>query len=304
LSATHSNATGNFDFPAPFQDNGTIVDVRHNMNWTTAVADGLDGSGLQLRLAAEGMPGVNNTAMLRIVKSNGVAPGTSIAGGGTNANPYANKQGLSSSNMNNTFFMGSSWNTNPLPITLLSFTAVPDGNRVKLDWVTATEENNDYFTIEKSKNGIDWAEVLQKSGAGNSNTNIAYYDYDNDPYAGTSYYRLKQTDFNGQFKYSDMVPVEFASADQDIEFNIFPNPASSSFGDAVQFTMNTEGMDEQPIVINVLDMSGRIVATVNQRTNRSILQAELVQSSNLKPGMYTVVAVIGKKQISKKLIIN
>jgi hypothetical protein len=304
LSATHSNATGNFDFPAPFQDNGTIVDVRHNMNWTTAVADGLDGSGLQLRLAAEGMPGVNNTAMLRIVKSNGVAPGTSIAGGGTNANPYANKQGLSSSNMNNTFYMGSSWNTNPLPITLLSFTAVPDGNRVKLDWVTATEENNDYFTIEKSKNGIDWAEVLQKAGAGNSNTNIAYYDYDNDPYAGTSYYRLKQTDFNGQFKYSDMVPVEFASADQDIEFNIFPNPASSSFGDAVQFTMNTEGMDEQPIVINVLDMSGRIVATVNQRTNRSILQAELVQSSNLKPGMYTVVAVIGKKQISKKLIIN
>ncbi|UPT65626.1 MAG: T9SS type A sorting domain-containing protein [Sphingobacteriales bacterium JAD_PAG50586_3] len=304
MQARHANATGNFDFVAPFQDNGTIVDVRHNMSWITAVGDGLDGSAFQLRISAEGMPGVNNAAMLRIVKQNGAAPGTSISGGGTTSNPYANKQGMGPSGMNNTFYMGSSWNTNPLPITLLSFTAVPDGNRVKLDWVTASEENNDFFTIEKSKNGVDFVEVLQKAGAGNSNTNIAYNDFDNDPYAGTSYYRLKQTDYNGQFKYSNMVAVEFATVDQDIEFNIFPNPASSSFGDVVQFTMNTEDMDEQPVVINVLDMSGRIVATVNQRTNRSILQAEVVQSSNLKPGMYTVVAVIGKKQITKKLIIN
>lgn len=304
LAARHANSTGNYDFPAPFQDNGTIVDVRHNMNWTTAAADGLDGSAFLLRIGAEGIPGVNNAAMLRIVKQNGVAPGTSISGGGTTANPYANKQGLSSSNMNNTFYMGSSWNTNPLPISLLSFTAVPDGNRVKLDWVTASEENNDFFTIEKSKNGVDFVEVLTKPGAGNSNTNIAYGDYDNDPYSGTSYYRLKQTDFNGQFKYSDLVPVEFATADVDIEFNIFPNPASASFGDVVQFTINTEGMNEQPLVINILDMSGRIVSTKNTQTNRSILQAELVQSSMLSPGMYSVVAIIGKKQVVKKLIIN
>jgi hypothetical protein len=304
MLARHDNATGNYDFPAPFQDNGTIVDVRHNMNWTTAVGDGLDGSAFQLRIAAEGMPGVNNAAMLRIVKASGAAPGTSISGGGTTSNPYANKQDLSPSGMNNTFYMGSSWNTNPLPITLLSFTAVPDGNRVKLDWVTASEENNDYFTVEKSKNGVDWAEVLQKAGAGNSNTNIAYSDFDNDPYSGTSYYRLKQTDFNGQFKYSDMVAVEFATVDQDIEFNIFPNPASSAFGDVVQFTMNTEGMDEQAVVINVLDMSGRIVSTKNVRTNRSILQSDIVSATELKAGMYTVVAVVGKKQITKKLIIN
>ncbi|CAF0728870.1 unnamed protein product [Rotaria sordida] len=97
MMARHSNATGNYDFPAPFQDNGTIVDVRHNMNWTTAVGDGLDGSAFQLRIAAEGMPGVNNAAMLRIVKVSGAAPGTSISGGGTTSNPYANKQGLAPS---------------------------------------------------------------------------------------------------------------------------------------------------------------------------------------------------------------
>jgi methionine-rich copper-binding protein CopC len=68
--------------------------------------------------------------------------------------------------------------------------------------------------------------------------------------------------------------------------------------------MNTEGMDEQPLVINVLDMSGRIVSTKNLRTNRSILQSDIVSATELKAGMYTVVAVVGKKQITKKLIIN
>lgn len=305
IAARHNNATGNYDFTAPFDDNGVIVDVRHNMSWTMASGDGLAGSNMSLRLTAGNIPGVNDPTMLRIVLVSGIAPGTSTNGGGTTGVPVANKNGMAPSGYNNTFYVGSAWNTNPLPITLLSFTAKPeDGTRVKLDWVTASEENNDFFTIERSKDGITYEEVLTKPGAGNSNTTKYYTDYDNSPLPGLSYYRLKQTDFNGEFTYSNLVPVEFEQAQQDLDFNLFPNPASASFGDDIQFTLDTEGMDDGPIVVNVLDMSGRIVASKQLRTNGATMQASIINAAELKSGMYTVVMVVGKKQISKKLIVQ
>ncbi|MBL0043223.1 MAG: T9SS type A sorting domain-containing protein [Flavobacteriales bacterium] len=97
--------------------------------------------------------------------------------------------------------------SNPLPIELLSFTARPEGRTVRLDWVTATETDNDYFTVERSKNGSDFEEVLRKQGAGTSVTAISYTDLDPWPHAGVSYYRLRQTDFNNTTTTSDLVSV-------------------------------------------------------------------------------------------------
>lgn len=305
IAARHNNATGNYDIAAPFDDNGVIVDVRHNMNWVMSSGDGLSGSGLSLRLQAENIPGVTNPSMLRIVLANSAAPGTSVNGGGTTTNPYANKNAMGGGGFNNTFFVGSAWNTNPLPISLVSFTAKPDGdNRVKLDWVTASEENNDYFTVERSKDGVNFEEVLTKPGAGNSNVMKYYTDYDNSPLSGLSYYRLKQTDFNGEFTYSNAVPVEFDGPEQDIDFTLYPNPASASFGDNIQVTINTEGMEEGAVTVNIVDMSGKIVISKQLRSNGATLLTSLCSASELNSGMYTVVMVIGKKQVSKKLIVQ
>src|ERR1700756_585302 len=97
----------------------------------------------------------------------------------------------------------------PLPIELLGFKAIANGNKVDINWQTITETNNDYFTIEKSEDGKNFTQLATTKGAGNSTTEKQYYESDYTPYSGTSYYRLKQTDFNGKFVYFPMTTVNF-----------------------------------------------------------------------------------------------
>ncbi len=122
----------------------------------------------------------------------------------------------------------------PLPVELLRFNAVPENSNVKLLWTTVTEINNDYFTVEKCKNECafdnyeNWEVVATIDGAGTSNQTIDYTTYDLSPYSGISYYRLKQTDYDGASKYSEPVAVEFNNAEQQ-SVNIYPNPNDGSF---------------------------------------------------------------------------
>lgn len=94
-----------------------------------------------------------------------------------------------------------------LPVKLVSFEANSNGERIDINWATVTEINNNFFTIEKSKDLKNWEVVSNVSGAGNSNTTIEYFEVDYSPYQGVSYYRLKQTDYDGAFSYSNVVPV-------------------------------------------------------------------------------------------------
>jgi len=110
---------------------------------------------------------------------------------------------------------------NPLPIELLYFSAFSKIDHVSLEWLTKSEINNDYFTIEKSKTGQVWETLVEVDGAGNSSDNIEYDEVDLNPYSGVSYYRLKQTDFDGTYSYSEIVKV-----DRSEEFLIYPNPAN------------------------------------------------------------------------------
>jgi len=114
-------------------------------------------------------------------------------------------------------------NDNPLPIELLSFDAKKgNGFYVNLSWITASEQNNDYFTVERSQFGMLWEEVGVVKGAGNSNSILRYALTDNKPYMGISYYRLKQTDFNGSFTYSDIRVINFENSQ--IQIVVYPNP--------------------------------------------------------------------------------
>jgi hypothetical protein len=113
----------------------------------------------------------------------------------------------------------------PLPIELISFTATStDENSVKLSWQTASELDNDYFTIERSKNASDWYPIFTVEGAGNSSSLLSYHQLDETPYQDISYYRLKQTDFDGEFKYSKIKSVKI---NQFNSLQISPNPTNS-----------------------------------------------------------------------------
>ena len=112
-----------------------------------------------------------------------------------------------------------------LPIGLLNFSANQSGEKVQIDWSTATETNNDYFTNQRSQDGITFDEVLKMNGAGNSNTILNYSAIDTNPYDGISYYRLMQTDFDGKSTFSNPVVVDFIKSNS---FQIYPNPFTNS----------------------------------------------------------------------------
>lgn len=134
--------------------------------------------------------------------------------------------GVSTIANNLRFTLGS--NASPLPIELLSFDAITIENRyVELVWQTSSETNNDYFTIERSIDGSNWEDIQHVDGAGTSNVLNTYVIVDKEPHQGVSYYRLKQTDYDGQFSYSQIRSVDISN--QGTSVKVYPNPTSSSF---------------------------------------------------------------------------
>ncbi|MEQ8325507.1 MAG: DUF2341 domain-containing protein, partial [Vicingaceae bacterium] len=110
-----------------------------------------------------------------------------------------------------------------LPIDLLYFHAQLIGDVVGLSWVTVSEINNDFFSIERSSDLVDWETIDRIHGAGNSRQVLNYDRTDQRPLPGISYYRLKQTDFDGQFSYSNIEAIDNKEA---IINEIYPQPAN------------------------------------------------------------------------------
>jgi len=96
---------------------------------------------------------------------------------------------------------------NVLPIELKSFDLVIIEDQTKVIWTTASETNNDYFSIERSADGTSFDAIGEIKGAGNSNTSVSYEFTDAKPLVGINYYRIKQTDFDGKFSYTDIKSV-------------------------------------------------------------------------------------------------
>lgn len=107
-----------------------------------------------------------------------------------------------------TFTAGLTLNCTPLPIELLSFTVENfDGDNV-INWVTASERDNDYFTIEHSIDGYNWNSLIKIDGGGTDNSGNMY-EYIDDSYSRVvNYYRLKQTDFDGASEYFNIIAVD------------------------------------------------------------------------------------------------
>ena len=112
----------------------------------------------------------------------------------------------------------------PLPIELLSFTLIPKKRGfVKIRWQTLNETNNDYFTVEKSADTKSWEIATTLKGAGNSDAMLSYEVIDHEPFLGSSYYRLKQTDFDGAQTYSPILET-YVKAAKYLPIRVFPNP--------------------------------------------------------------------------------
>lgn len=187
----------------------------------------------------------------------------------------------------------------PLPIELINFSANQNEDKVDLYWTTATEINNDYFTIEKTKDFVNYESVSTIDGADNSTTIINYQTKDNTPYRGISYYRLKQTDFNGDYTYSPLVAVDFKS-NTEFSFDLYPNPSS---GDNVNLLLN--GSKDQEVLVVVYDINGKesyskVVITSDDGGNVYAIDP----SNKLSPGVYLVTATSNQSIFSKRMIVK
>lgn len=115
-----------------------------------------------------------------------------------------------------------------LPVEFISFTAKSVQNGVALNWITATETNNDYFLIERSTDGINFTAIGSPvNGAGTSNQTHVYKYLDSDPNEGINYYRIRQVDYDGKFDFSNVQVVNLTGAQM---ISVSPNPNNGHFG--------------------------------------------------------------------------
>lgn len=192
------------------------------------------------------------------------AYGTSTSNAYYNMNPKPAAQYVSFSNLSFVATTGCS-NLTTLPIELISFNAKRIDDLVKLNWQTASEKNNDYFTLERSTDGINFEEFKRLKGAGNSYEIKNYNADDEKPSNELSYYRLKQTDYNGRFKYSDIVSVDADNSKANIS-HIAPNPTTSD----INFDFYTPVKGE--LIYEVTDLTGRAI----------ISKSEMMEAGNTK----------------------
>ncbi len=188
--------------------------------------------------------------------------------------------------------------TTPLPVELKSFTAhCQDGGKL-INWTTASEINNDYFTLEKSTDGKDFYTMAIILGAGNSNIENNYQYFDSEPSDGILYYRLSQTDFNGNEQVFNIVSANCSgnSMTED-NFIIINNPANESV--QLQLT-GTEGNRYTLSFIDQLDRQLIEKKIILDNPNQTIT----VNTQNLSEGIYSVVYWSDKNVITKQLIIT
>ncbi|PWH86432.1 T9SS type A sorting domain-containing protein [Brumimicrobium oceani] len=179
----------------------------------------------------------------------------------------------------------------PLPIKLISFSSELniDNSTVDLNWRTASETNNDYFTIEKSQDGFSWEILENIEGAGNSTASLSYSTTDRSPYNGVSYYRLKQTDYDGKYEYSPTISVNLQTIN---DFTMHPNPIQQ--GGVIYFDHlhSTSGN----AALSIYNSNGVLIESCPISQFESAAEIK----NDLKPGVY----FIKFENQTKKLIVK
>ena len=177
-------------------------------------------------------------------------------------------------------FIGVDQGVTSLPIELLSFSGKKVGFKNLLEWSTASERDNDYFTLERSQSGTNFVYLAEVDGAGNSTSILNYSSIDEKPYKGITYYRLKQTDFNGAFTYSNIVALT-NDLDNISMSDVYPNPTLGNvffdFYSPIKGTLN----------MKIYDNAGRLVSNRVKSINYGNTKIE-IELDELAKGVYSL----------------
>jgi hypothetical protein len=182
----------------------------------------------------------------------------------------------------------------PLPVELLSFTAQTIDKTVLLKWITASENNNYNFIVERSKDAVYFEDIGKVKGAGSTTTATHYIFSDEHPFNGISYYRLKQTDFNGEFVFSNVVSVKFGKE----TFSLV-----SAYADYENHTVNIFLNENAAEIVTYefTDVFGKIISKGSQNVVEGVNKI-VIDGKLLARGIYYVTVANGKSTFSTKIL--
>jgi Secretion system C-terminal sorting domain len=287
ISVSYNDAITNTN--VAFPDGASTVTLRKDLNWAVST-NGLAGGTYNLQVQGTGFGVIGAVSDLRLTLVNSV---TAVAGvnAGTINNPQINRTGVTLANLTNSFYVGSINSVNtPLPITLISFKAYPKNGEVKLEWSTASEFDNAFFTIQRSKDIQGWENIQKIRSSGNSSVTEYYAAYDIAPYSGTSYYRLMQTDIDGRETYSPIISVNLDS--KLTEISVYPNPAT----DHITISLPAAGNYK----IALINSNGQLM-------NKPVLvsgNSTVLDVDGLKAGIYFIHVSHDGKNDTLKILVN
>lgn len=164
-----------------------------------------------------------------------------------------------------------------LPVSLSLFNAAPKNSGVELNWVTSSESNSAYFSVQRSKDGVNFFEI-GKVNAANVSTGSSYIFTDAVPANGFNYYRLKQFDKNGIFKMSGIVKLNLAATD--VNALVYPTVVSSVLNYAIETPKAIK------LSVLVTDVTGKIIVAATPLTFAAGTTQKTINVSALSSGVY------------------
>ncbi|MDN5204703.1 T9SS type A sorting domain-containing protein [Fulvivirgaceae bacterium BMA10] len=198
------------------------------------------------------------------------------------------------------FTFGSPTGNNPLPVELISFTASLENEDVLLNWQTASEVNNDFFEIERSETGDDWEVIGKVDGNGTTNE-VSRYDYlDNRPLFGTSFYRLRQVDFDGAFEYSNVVSINNPFEARNLVVDFYPNPTSQNEMNLRVITENKENK----VFVKLTNIMGTTFFDQSFDPMTFNKDLEIKLRNKINSGIYILVVEQAGQSYKEKIIIE
>ena len=255
--------------------------------WNLIPGNGYEGGTFDISLSAAGFPGIQNFEKLHISQREDLSSPWRAIGKhekalGTNENPIVVRRDVSQLGI----FGITSTSANSLPTDMVYFSARSKNQRVELNWEMACEINNESFTIERSDNGNDFTSISTIKGAGNSQVQQSYQFVDYKPMSGTSYYRLRQINFEGKNTFSNVERVnlrarESVASSVNLQ-RVGPNPFNSMV--TAEYYAESNG----DVAIEILSKEGKSIFKTYQYSLKGYNTFTYNKGSSLKPGEYMI----------------
>ncbi len=243
-----------------------------------------------------------NRSQSYIARYTGTTWSSGNAGAPAGTNPYV--QSRSGVTAFSPFTVGSGTGTGTLPVELLSFSGTKSTHAVILNWITASETNNDYFIVERAAGSKPFEAIGNKvKGMGNSNTLTAYNQTDDNAYSyaklnnsSVLFYRLAQYDFNGTKTYSNVINVNIENNISSLNASVEPNPFTKDL------TIKIHSATAATTSIKLMDMAGRILLSKSFETINGNNEYSINELDKLASGVYFVIISQGNESLSYKVV--